>query len=151
MALPLVCAGTVALAYGALAAWRTLHQRGEAPAHLGDAFSPKTALILAGVLALVSLISAALSQAYGQAGLAAATALAGLADTHAPAVSVATLVGSGAIKVDAATLPILLALTTNTLTKCIAAIALGDGKFAIRVVPGLLLVAGAAWTGWWLR
>lgn len=151
MALPLACAGTVALAYGVLATWRTLRQRGEAPTHLGDAFSPKTALILAGVLALVSLISAALSQAYGQAGLAAATALAGLADTHAPAVSVATLVSSGAIKVDAATLPILLALTTNTLTKCTAAIALGDGKFAIRVVPGLLLVAGAAWTGWWLR
>lgn len=150
MALPVICAGAVALAYGLLMTWRTLREPGEAHADQGAAFSLWTALALAGVLALVSLISAGLSQAYGQAGLAAATALAGFADTHAPAVSVAALVGSGAIAVDTASLPILLAMTTNTLSKIIAAVASGDKQYWWRVVPGLLLVVGAAWVGWWL-
>lgn len=150
MALPIVCAGAVALAYGLLVTWRTLREPGDVRADQGAAFSLWTALALAGVLALVSLISAGLSQAYGQAGLAAATALAGFADTHAPAVSVAALVGSGAIAVDTATLPILLALTSNTLSKIVAALASGNKAYGLRVVPGLLLVVGAAWAGWWL-
>ena len=111
---PLLCAGAAALAYGALVMWRTVREPAETLADQGNAFSLKTALVLALVLALVSVFSAGLSQTYGAAGLAAATALAGFADTHAPAVAVAALAGSGAIAVQAAALPILMAFTTNT-------------------------------------
>lgn len=150
MALPLLCAGGVALAFGGVATWRSMRSSGEAPTDLGQAFSFKAALGMGALLATVSLASAALSRAYGQAGLAVGAALAGLADTHAPAVSVAALVASGAIGAGAAPLPILLALTTNTLSKCVAAVSAGGRPFAQQVVPGLLLILAAAWGGWWL-
>lgn len=150
MALPLLGAGGVALAFGGVATWRSMRSSGEAPTDLGQAFSFKAALGMGALLATVSLASAALSRAYGQAGLAVGAALAGLADTHAPAVSVAALVASGTIGAGAAPLPILLALTTNTLSKCAAAVSAGGWPFARQVVPGLLLILGAAWGGWWL-
>ncbi len=150
MTLPLLLGGGMALVYGLLVTWRSWHEPADAPADLGQAFSLKAALLLAGVLALVSVVSAGVSQVYGAAGLAATAALAGFADTHAPAVSVAALVSSGAIVVDNASLPILLALTSNTLSKCVVAVSAGSQRFALRVVPGLLLVVVATWAGWWL-
>jgi hypothetical protein len=73
--------------------------------------------------------------------------VAGLVDTHAAAISVATLVASGKVVPQDAVLPILAALTSNTLSK-IAMAAIGGGwAFALRVVPGLVLVALAAWVG----
>jgi uncharacterized membrane protein (DUF4010 family) len=153
MALPLLCAGAAALACGALVMWRgarDTRRPGEAPADLGQAFSLKTALMLALVLAVVSVLSAGLSQTYGAAGLGLATALAGFADTHAPAVSVAALAASGAITLNSAAFPILLALTTNTISKSVVAFSSGGRKFALGVVPGLLLVIAAGWGGWWL-
>lgn len=151
MALPLLGAGGVALAFGGLFTWRSMHgSSGEVATDLGQAFSFKAALGMAALLATVSLASAALSQLYGQAGLAVGAALAGLADTHAPAVSVAALVASGAVDVKGAPLPILLALTTNTLSKCVAAVSAGGRPFAQQLVPGLLLITAVAWGGWWL-
>lgn len=150
MALPLLGAGGVALAFGGLVTWRSMRSSGEVATELGRAFSFKAALGMAALLATVSLASAALSRAYGQAGLAAGAALAGLADTHAPAVSVAALVASGVIGTGAAPLPILLALSTNTLSKCVAAVSAGGWPYARQVVPGLLLVLATAWGGGWL-
>lgn len=138
-----------------LAAWRLWRNRRSeaAPAaalpEIGSAFSLKTALTLAGVLALVSLLSAALSQSWGDVGLASATAISGLADTHAPAVAVAQLVAAGQIALSGAAVPILLALSTNTLSKCVAATSAGGRPFALSLVPGLLLMVGAAWGAWW--
>ena len=50
------------------------------------------------------------------------------------------------------TLPILLGLTTNTVTKVVIAIVVNGGsRYALQVVPGLLLTIGAAWLGWVLQ
>lgn len=49
------------------------------------------------------------------------------------------------------TLPILLGLTTNTVTKVVIAIVNGGSRYALQVVPGLLLTIGAAWLGWVLQ
>jgi len=46
-----------------------------------------------------------------------------------------------------AVVPILAALTSNTLSKVIMAVTSGGWAFAVRVVPGLVLVALAAWIG----
>ena len=43
--------------------------------------------------------------------------------------------------------PVLAALTTNTVTKVVLAFTGGSRAFAFSVVPGLLLVVAAAWTG----
>ena len=41
-------------------------------------------------------------------------------------------------------LMLLLAISTNTASKLVASLA-GGWRYALRVVPGLLLAAGAAW------
>jgi uncharacterized membrane protein (DUF4010 family) len=151
LALPLAAAGLVAMAVGAWGVW---HNRQAPPGSadlpdIGSAFSLTSALLLMGVLMLVSLLSAALSHGWGPAGLAAAAAASGLADTHAPAVAVAQLVASGQVAPQDAALPILLALTTNTLSKCVAALSAGGQRFALMLVPGLLLIVAAAWGVWW--
>ena len=48
---------------------------------------------------------------------------------------------------DGATVPILVGLTANTVSKVVFATSAGGRAFAVRVVPGLVLVAGAAWVG----
>ncbi len=76
--------------------------------------------------------------------LVAATA-GGFADTHSPAVSVASLVSAGTLRVSEGVFPILAALSTNTITKIVLAITSGGRRFALQVVPGLLLVIASAW------
>lgn len=71
---------------------------------------------------------------------------AGFADTHSAAVSAASLVNADRIDPDQAVLPILVAFSTNTITKIVLALA-GNRAFALSVAPGLVLVAAAAWLG----
>jgi uncharacterized membrane protein (DUF4010 family) len=46
-----------------------------------------------------------------------------------------------------AVFPILAGLSTNTISKMILAATSGGHSFALRVVPGLIVVALAAWAG----
>ncbi len=74
-----------------------------------------------------------------------AAGIAGLVDTHAAAVSIASLVASGKILPEQAVFPVLAAITTNTVTKVVLAVGSGGRQFALRVIPGLLLLVAAAW------
>lgn len=147
MAPPLLCAGLAACAYGAVFTILALRKRGKEGPASGKAFSLATALVFALILSVILVVSAALRERFGQAGAAAGAALAGLVDTHAAAISIASLVASGRMSPSEAVLPILAALSTNTVTKLIFAFTGGRRDFAWRVVPGLLLVAAAAWLG----
>lgn len=97
------------------------------------------------------LLSAAVNHWLGERGLVAATALAGFADAHASALSAASLVAAGTIQPSQAVIPILAALTTNSITKAVIAAATGGRRYALQIVPGLLLVMAAIWTGALLR
>ena len=44
-------------------------------------------------------------------------------------------------------MPILVGFTTNSITKIALAVASGSRAFALRVVPGLIVVLAAAWAG----
>lgn len=143
LVLPLACAGLAALAYGAVFTVSALRQTQKGDDRPGRAFQLSSALIFAGLLTAVLFAAAALQHFYGAAGVLAAAALAGFADTHAAAISVASLQQDAA----AAALPILAAFTTNTVSKSIFAFTAGGMTFALRVIPGLLLVAVAAWAG----
>jgi uncharacterized membrane protein (DUF4010 family) len=59
-------------------------------------------------------------------------------------------VASGKFTPQDAVLPILAGLTSNTLTKIVMAATSGGWPFALRVVPGLILVTLAAWAGLYL-
>lgn len=145
--LPLAAAGVAALAYGSVFTLSALQQKSDGPAQTDGAFSLRTALAFAATLAVILVVSAALQHWFGETGILLAAAAAGLADTHAAAISVAALVAAGKMDTAHAIFPILAGMTTNTVTKIVMAIANGDRAFAVRVVPGLVLVIAAAWAG----
>ena len=101
------------------------------------------ALILCGVL----IAAAAMREWFGEAGAIAAAGIGGFVDTHSPAVSIGALVAAGKIGPSDAVIPILAGFSTNTVTKMVLAFTSGSRAFASRVIPGLVLVAGAAWAG----
>ena len=113
-------------------------------------FSVKTALILATVIAIVLVSSAALKAWFGQAGLVAASGLAGLADVHASTISVATLAAVGKLSAENTVIPILVAYSVNSVSKAVMAFVSGGKNFARQMIPGLILQAAAIWLGWWL-
>lgn len=150
MFVSLLCAGTAAALYGAI--FTVLAAREKAPAELkpGRAFSLHAAVSLAVAISAVLVASAALRETFGDAGVVIGAAAAGFADTHSPAIAVAALVASGKISAQDAVVPILAAASTNTLSKIAVSFMSGGPGFAVRVVPGLLMVAAAAWGGLWL-
>jgi uncharacterized membrane protein (DUF4010 family) len=145
--IPLACAGIAAVAYGSVFAIRALRDISGEVDERGHAFSLTTAFIFAAMLSTILLASRASEEWFGTPGVAVAAAVAGFADTHSAAISVATLVGAERITATDAALPILMALSTNTITKIILCIFAGGAGFALRVIPGLVLVILAAWAG----
>jgi uncharacterized membrane protein (DUF4010 family) len=71
--------------------------------------------------------------------------VAGFADTHSAAFSAASLVAAGKLSTADAIIPCLLALTTNTVTKSLFAVTSGGRRFAVQVIPGLILVIASVW------
>jgi uncharacterized membrane protein (DUF4010 family) len=145
--LPLVCSGAAAILYGGAFTLWALRPKAETHETPGSAFSLQIALAFAAILAVVLLAAAAADDWFGDAGVLVATSLAGFADTHSAAISVASLVESKRIAASLSVVPILAALTTNTVTKAIFAIWSGGPSFALYVIPGLALLVAAAWAG----
>jgi uncharacterized membrane protein (DUF4010 family) len=150
VAAPLLCGGVVAVGYGAFFALRLVRSHGAEEGKLGRAFDLKSSLLFAGTVCLVLFAASAVYQRWGGRGLLAATALAGFADAHAAAISAASLVAAGKLGAAGAALPILAALSTNSVTKVVVALTAGRGRFARQTVPGLLLVTLAVWAGYLL-
>ena len=75
-----------------------------------------------------------------------AAPIAGLADTHAVAISAASLAVGGRFPAEAA-LAILAAFTANQVTKLFLAGTLARGRFLALVGGGLALMVAAAWVG----
>jgi uncharacterized membrane protein (DUF4010 family) len=147
LGLSLALAGGVALAFGALTALRipATDEPTERPAT--RAFQLQAAILFAAIVTGVTLLSAALNDALGSRGVILSAAVAGFADTHAAAASVAALVARGQLDATDAVLPILMGFTTNTVTKASLAFANGRWPFARLVWLGLLAVLVAAWAG----
>lgn len=148
LAVPLVAGGTAAALVALLVLWRTRDAADGRTVEAGAAaFSLKGALVLGATIALVQLVAAALRAWLGEGGLLLTAAVAGLADTHAPAVSFATLSAQGSIAPAGAVVPILVALTANTASKAVIAAAAGGWAFARPVIGGLAVVLLATWAG----
>lgn len=151
LAWPLGLALVVVAAFVARTGWHAWRDAGTGndgirsrPFHFGHA------LTFAGLIALVLIASDLLESWLGDLGAALSAAAVGFADTHAAAVSVAELVSQGRIDADSAVLAVLLALTTNTLTKIALARAAGGGDYARQLIPGLVMLLAALWVGWGL-
>ena len=147
LSVPLICAGLAALVYGTVFTVWALRQKTEGEAQRGRAFSLSTALVFVLTLSGILVASAALREWFGETGIIVAAALAGFVDTHSAAISVASLVASEKMSAADAVFPILAGLSTNTISKMFLAGISGGRAFALRVIPGLIIVALAAWIG----
>ncbi len=147
--IPLIAAITSIAIYGAWLTFQSLHLQTQDTPNKESAFSIKTALWFAGMIAIVLIVSAALQVWFGQKGLIVASGVAGLADAHSPSISVATMVASDKISAINAIVPILVAVTVNAVSKSVMAIASGSKTFATKVILGLVIQVGAMWAGWW--
>ncbi len=112
------------------------------PFHFGHALS------FAGLIALVLVVSDLLASVLGDMGATIGAGAVGFADAHAPAVSLTELAAQGRIDVASAQLGILLALSSNTLTKIVIVRSIGGPRYARYMLPGLLLMLLALWLGY---
>ncbi len=115
-----------------------------------SAFDWQSLLTLTAVVCAVSYVSAALNAMYGQAGLWAGAAVSGLADAHAIIPSLASLLTHDKLLPSDAVMPLLLALTANTLTKSIIALQAGGWAYARRVSLGVWITTVFVWMGYFL-
>src|SRR5262249_28325229 len=116
------------------------------PNEPGRAFDLKTVVLFASIVALFSLISAGLIAWLGNDGALGSAIAGGLIDVHAPAVSIATLMANGKIAASLGSVAILLALSTNMISKIPAAFAAGPAPFALRVTLGLIALLLGLWS-----
>ena len=70
-------------------------------------------------------------------------------DVHAAAIAIASQVAEGRISSNQAVLPLLVACSTSTAAKLLFAATTGTRAFAARVIPGLVVIVVAAWSGAW--
>lgn len=137
---PMLLAGTLV---AAAATWRLARRDGSSSvdpeASGGRPFAPTEALIFAGLLAAVLLISAGLKSWLGAHGIWIVAAGAGLADVHAVTLSIGQLVGSAMIGLDDARWALVLGFATNMVTKMVLARRAGSAYFR-QLWPGHLAV-----------
>jgi len=117
---------------------------------LGRAFDLRTATVLGFTVSAILIAATLLNRQLGSAGLHLATGVAGFADVQSAAISASTLVAAGAADVTDAVLAVLVAFTTNTVSKLLAAAATGTGRYVRVIGAGLLVVLAAAWGAWFL-
>lgn len=136
-----------ALALGLLALWRSdlLPDDGQVK---GRAFSLAQSIGLALLLSGITAAVAWVQGIFGTLAVYAATALAGFADVHSPAAAVITLSAQGATDSTSMLTAVLLAFSTNSVSKIVAAYAAGGARFGTPVSLGLVAVAVAAWLPW---
>jgi uncharacterized membrane protein (DUF4010 family) len=147
----LILGGSAAAGFGALTMVRVASADSGTPEPPGHAFRLSSAVIFAALITVIRVVAAGAEAEFGQAGVRLSAALAGFADTHAAAASVGALVEDGKLAPSSAVVPVLLAMTTNTLTKASASAAAGGRSFARPVWIGLVVVLGGLWVGGALR
>ena len=150
VAIPLLLGGSTAALYGLYFLWMARHSLAPAAPEpeKGRAFNLKTSIGFALLLGAVTTVSAALNAWLGDQGIVLSAVVSGLADAHAAAASTASLMAAGKIQAAQAVLPILLGLSANTLTKAVVAFNAGGAAYARKIIPGLIAMTLAVWTGY---
>lgn len=116
----------------------------------GRAFNLRQALLLALLFAALAAGVAWLQETLGSLATLGAATVAGLADAHATSSAAMALAARGELSPSTMQLAVLLAFSSNTVAKMVAAYAAGGSAYGGRVSAGLLLVALSAWGSWWL-
>lgn len=116
----------------------------EAASLQGSALRLREAVIVAVLLSAVALLVSWAQEHYGSSGLYASIAIAALADAHAPVASTAALHAAG--RLEGALVPcVLIALSSNSVTRMVTARVAGGRAYAFSVSTSLLACAALAW------
>jgi uncharacterized membrane protein (DUF4010 family) len=113
---------------------------------LGRPFALLPAVVLAAVISLVLLLATWLTETRGAAGSVLAAAAGSLADLHASALAVATLVDRGVLDLHDAVTAVAAGLATNTCAKLAASLVAGPrftGALFLMFLPVAVAVAVA--------
>lgn len=141
----------MASALGLAALWRSEASTDQGQVK-GRAFSLLQSIGLALLLSVITAVVAWLQGAFGALATYVSSALAGFADMHSPAAAVIFLSAHGAADANTVLTAVLLAFSTNTVSKVVAACVAGGARFGVPVSLGLVAVATAAWVPWgWAR
>jgi uncharacterized membrane protein (DUF4010 family) len=146
LAMPLACGGVTAGVYSAARAWKAARAGGP-PVARGRAFGIWPALLFASLVGGVGLLAAFAQAQFGQVAVPITSAIAGFADAHATAASAASLRAAGRVSETVAVHAVLIAFSTNTVTKAVLAFTSGTRRFAWEVSLGLILVLASTWGG----
>jgi uncharacterized membrane protein (DUF4010 family) len=145
---PSLGAGAVVAVAVAALSLRGRSSRRELHRQPGRAFDVRAALLFATLLTGVTAAASFASRRYGASALDLVAALTGFADVHAAAASVLSLAAGGRTPEAAVLLPILLAFTTNAVSKAVVAWTTGGGRYTLRVGAGLAVLSAAVWAPW---
>ena len=100
---------------------------------------------MVGALLMGGAVLVNLAQQRGELGLMVGTAIAALADAHAPMVALMSMSGSGLIGPDLAMSGVLLAITVNSATRSVAAWVAGGWAYGLVVATALAVNVALAW------
>lgn len=123
-------------------------ESGTEVARLKNPFELGPALLFAGLLAALMLLSKALSDRYGDTGIYLLSAASGLADVDAITLSLANM-ASEDLATSAAALAILIAAFVNASVKAGLATGIGGLRLGSRVGVSTLLVVVTGLATWW--
>jgi len=147
MAWPLLAGFATTALYGACLMLSAPPAGASQTVQVGGAFDLKLALIMVLTLSGITFLSSLMLYHFGQVGVMLTATLSGFADAHASIASIAALATSGQLSLGAASIPVLLAVSCNALSKCLVAGVSGGRRFAAYVIAGQVLLVGAMWLG----
>jgi uncharacterized membrane protein (DUF4010 family) len=108
------------------------------------AFQPLQALAFSAAVTALTWAAAWLAQRFGATGALLGIGLGGFADAHSATASAGALAAEGVLGRPIALLAVLLALTTNTVTKLVVAVSTGGARYAALLAgPHLAMLAAA--------
>ena len=149
LAVPLAAGGITALVVAAFFARRAA--KTEAPeVRSGGAFRLLDAVTFAVAVTLISFVAAVVQERFGSTGLLVTAAVSGFADVHAFSGSAGALAARSAVPVEDAGLAVLVAVSTNAVTKAVLAATSGPRPYLVRVLAGQVALLAATWGGWLL-
>lgn len=144
---PLLCGAAATALYGLGLMFPTPTTDANQPIKVGGAFNLKLALVVTLTMTGITFLSSVMLSHFGEAGVMLTATLTGFADAHSSAASIASLAKAGLLPFDAIADPALIAVSSNSLSKCLVAWVSGGRRFAAYVIPGQVLLTLAMWVG----
>jgi uncharacterized membrane protein (DUF4010 family) len=144
---PLLCGAAATVLYGLSLMLPKPASRAGQPIKVGGAFNLKLALVITLTMTGITFLSSMVLSHFGEVGVMVTATLTGFADAHSSTASIAVLAKSGLLPFDAIAWPMLIAISSNSLSKCLVAWVSGGRRFAAYVIPGQVLLTLAMWAG----